>query len=104
MLLLYSTENMNGKCVGSIDANVNKGFPGICLKMDLLVLVFQITLNHGILLLIQTFNRTLIYEIGAARGKEFHYKGVTIALSPWFNFLRNPSGGRVWEVLVKILF
>ena len=51
-----------------------------------------------------TFNRTWMYEIGAAQGKEFHDKGVTIALSPWFNFLRNPSGGRVWEVLVKILF
>jgi hypothetical protein len=73
MLLLYNKENMNGKCIGSIDANVNKGFPDICLKM--LVFIFQITLNHGMLLLIQqTFNRTLMYEIGAAQRKKFHDK------------------------------
>ena len=51
-----------------------------------------------------TFNRTLMYEIGAAQGKEFHDKGINIALAPCVNYLRNPSGGRVWEVLVKILF
>ncbi|MBR6133839.1 MAG: glycoside hydrolase family 3 C-terminal domain-containing protein, partial [Bacilli bacterium] len=32
MLLLYSTENMIGKCVGSIDANKDKKFPGLCLQ------------------------------------------------------------------------
>ena len=32
MLLLFSTENMIGTCVGSIDGNKDKNFPGICLQ------------------------------------------------------------------------
>ena len=38
-----------------------------------------------------------MYEIGAAQGKEFHDKGINIALAPCVNYLRNPTGGRVWE-------
>ena len=99
MLLTYSTENMQGTCVGSIDANINKGFPGICLQDGPAGVRFSNNTQswHAAINTAATFNRTLMYEIGAAQGKEFHDKGFTIALSPCFNFLRNPSGGRVWE-------
>ena len=32
VMLLYSTENLLGDCVGSIDANKERNFPGICLQ------------------------------------------------------------------------
>ena len=99
MLLLYSTENMIGKCVGSIDANVEKNFPGICLqdgpagvRFSRKAQSWQAAINTA-----STFNRTLMYEIGEAQGKEFHDKGINIMLSPCVNILRNPLGGRVWE-------
>ena len=99
MLLLYSTENMIGKCVGSIDANVEKNFPGICLqdgpagvRFSKSAQSWQAAINTA-----STFNRTLMYEIGEAQGKEFHDKGINIMLSPCVNILRNPLGGRVWE-------
>ena len=98
MLLIYGTENMQGKCVGSIDAN-DKGFPGICLqdgpagvRFSANTTSWQAAINTA-----ATFNRTLMYEIGAAQGKEFYDKGITIMLAPCVNYLRNPLGGRVWE-------
>jgi len=98
-LLTYSTENMYGACVGSIDPNINKGFPGICLqdgpagvRFSNYTTSWQAAINTA-----ATFNRTLMYEVGAAQGKEFYDKGVTIMLAPCVNYLRNPTGGRVWE-------
>ena len=44
-----------------------------------------------------TFNRDLMYKIGAAQAREFKGKGIDIMLSPCINILRNPLGGRVWE-------
>ena len=97
MLLIYSTENMQGKCVGSIDRN--KGFPGMCLqdgpagvRFSPSTTSWQAAINTA-----ATFNRTLMYEVGAAQGKEFYDKGITIMLGPCVNYLRNPLGGRVWE-------
>ena len=97
MALIYSLENMQGTCVGSISPN--KGFPGMCLQDGPAGVRFspettswQASINTA-----ATFNRTLMYEVGAAQGKEFYDKGITIMLAPCVNFLRNPTGGRVWE-------
>ena len=38
-------------------------------------------------------------EIGFAKGKEFYDKGIIIMLAPSVNFLKNPSGWRVWEAI-----
>jgi len=99
MLLTYSTENLLGACVGSIDANKDRGFPGICLqdgpagvRRSTNTTHWQAAINTA-----STFNRELIKRVGAAQGKEFKTKGVTIMLSPCMNILRNPLGGRIWE-------
>ena len=90
---------MIGKCVGSIDANVNKGFPGICLQDGPAGVRFssntqswQAAINTA-----ATFDRDIMYDVGKAQGKEFKKKGVNILLGPCTNMLRHPSGGRVWE-------
>ena len=90
-------ENMIGKCVGSI--NSTTGFPGICLQDGPAGVRFsnntqswQAAINTA-----ATFNRTLMYEIGAAQAKEFKTKGINIMLSPCVNILRNPLGGIIWE-------
>jgi beta-glucosidase len=99
VMLLYSTENLLGKCVGSIDANKNRKFPGICLqdgpagvRFSSSTQSWQAAINTA-----ATFDRELMYKVGAAQGKEFKDKGINIMLSPCMNILRNPLGGRIWE-------
>ena len=101
--LLFGTENMQRKtedrgCVGSIDPIENK-FGGICLQDGPAGVRFsnstqswQAAINTA-----STFNKSLMYEVGKAQGKEFREKGINIALGPAMNFLRSPQGGRIWE-------
>ena len=100
--LLYGIQNMqktkeNG-CVGSIEPIPNK-FGGICLqdgpagvRFSTSTQSWQAAINTA-----STFNKTLMYEVGKAQGKEFREKGINIALGPAMNFQRNPQGGRIWE-------
>ena len=100
--LLYGIQNMqktreNG-CVGSIEPIQDK-FGGICLqdgpagvRFSLSTQSWQAGINTA-----STFNKTLMYEVGKAQGKEFREKGINIALGPAMNFLRSPQGGRIWE-------
>ena len=99
VMLLYSTENLLGKCVGSIDGNKERNFPGICLqdgpagvRLSSSAQSWQAAINTA-----ATFDRDLMFKVGAAQGKEFKAKGVNIMLGPCMNILRNPLGGRVWE-------
>ena len=101
--LLFGTENMqrdaaNGGCAGAIDPIKNK-FEGICLhdgpagvRYSKNTQSWQAGINTA-----ATFNKTLMYEVGKAQGKEFREKGVHIALSPAINIQRNPQAGRIWE-------
>ena len=101
--LLFGTENMqrdaaNGGCAGAIDPIINK-FEGICLhdgpagvRYSKNTQSWQAGINTA-----ATFNKTLMYEVGKAQGKEFREKGVHIALSPAINIQRNPQAGRIWE-------
>ena len=101
--LLFRTENMQRKtedrgCVGSIDPIENK-FGGICLQDGPAGVRFsnstqswQASINTA-----STFNKSLMYEVGKAQGKEFREKGINVALGPAMNIQRNPQGGRIWE-------
>ena len=44
-----------------------------------------------------TFNKTLMYEVGKAQGKEFRDRGINVVLGPAMNMQRSPLGGRIWE-------
>lgn len=48
-------------------------------------------------LLAQTWNRTLIREVGAMIGTEMEHFGVTLWLAPGMNIHRNPLCGRNFE-------
>ena len=101
--LLYGTHNMekkteDGGCVANIDPVEGK-FGGICLqdgpagvRFSTSTQSWQTAINT-----VSTFNKTLMYEVGKAQGKEFREKGVHIALTPGMNIQRSPQGGRLWE-------
>ena len=101
--LLYGTHNMkknteDGGCVANIDPIEGK-FGGICLqdgpagvRFSTSTQSWQAAINTA-----TTFNKTLMYEVGKAQGKEFREKGVHIALTPAMNIQRSPQGGRLWE-------
>ena len=101
--LLFGTENMqrkteDGGCVGSIDPIEGK-FGGICLqdgpagvRFSTSTQSWQAAINTA-----STFNKSLMYEVGKAQGKEFREKGINVALGPAMNIQRNPQGGRAWE-------
>ena len=101
--LLYGTQNMQkktkeGGCVGMIDPIKGK-FGGICLQDGPAGVRFsentqswQASINTA-----STFNKTLMFEVGKAQGKEFREKGVNVALGPAMNIQRSPQGGRIWE-------
>ena len=101
--LLFGTDNMKtpaqeGGCVGKIDPIEGK-FGGICLqdgpagvRYSTATQSWQAGINTA-----TTFNRTLMYEVGKAQGKEFREKGVHVALTPAMNIQRSPQGGRLWE-------
>ena len=101
--LIFGTQNMqkkteDGGCVGAIDPVEGK-FGGICLqdgpagvRFSTSTQSWQAGINTA-----TTFNRTLMYEVGKAQGKEFREKGVNVALTPAMNIQRSPQGGRAWE-------
>ena len=101
--LIFGTQNMqkkteDGGCVGAIDPVEGK-FGGICLqdgpagvRFSTSTQSWQAGINTA-----ATFNKTLMYEVGKAQGKEFREKGVNIALTPAMNIQRSPQGGRLWE-------
>ena len=88
----------DGGCVGAIDPVEGK-FGGICLqdgpagvRFSTSTQSWQAGINTA-----ATFNKTLMYEVGKAQGKEFREKGVNVALTPAMNIQRSPQGGRLWE-------
>ena len=99
VMLLYSYENLKGTCVGSIQPNKDRNFPGLCLQDGPAGVRLATNNQHwqAAINTASTFNRDLMYKVGAAQGKEFKTKGVDIMLGPCMNILRNPLGGRVWE-------
>ena len=111
--ILYGTENMkflfaeedsywDTHCVGNIDPLKNEfvNFKGMCLQDGPAGVRFangksiswQSNLN-----LANTFNRTLMYEVGYTQGQESKEKGINAFLSPCVNIMRTPQAGRVWE-------
>ena len=101
--LLYGTQNLqkkteDGGCIGAIDPIEGK-FQGLCLQDGPSGVRFapestswQAPINTA-----STFNKTLMYEIGKAQGKEFRDKGINVVLGPAMNMQRSPLGGRIWE-------
>jgi beta-glucosidase len=101
--LLYGSLNMqktseSNICVGMIDPIKDK-FGGICLqdgpagvRFSQKTQSWQAGINTA-----STFNKTLMYEVGKAQGKEFREKGINVALGPAMNMQRSPQGGRIWE-------
>ena len=101
--LLYGTQNLalktsEGGCVGAIDPIKDK-FGGLCLQDGPAGVRFtpnttswQASINTA-----STFNKTLMYEVGKAQGKEFREKGINVVLGPAMNMQRSPLGGRIWE-------
>ena len=97
--LLYGTENMLGKCCGSIDKIPSKNFTGICLqdgpagvRFSKKTTSWQSSINTA-----STFDKNLIYKVGEFQGREFYEKGINIMLGPCLNIMRMPIAGRVWE-------
>ena len=101
--MLYGIQNMQkptreGGCVGAIEPIEGK-FGGICIQDGPAGVRFsestqswQAGINTA-----ATFNKTLMYEVGKAQGKEFRDKGIHVALTPAMNIQRSPQGGRLWE-------
>ena len=101
--LLFGIQNMrkqpeDGGCVGAIEPIKGK-FPGICLQDGPSGVRFapnttswQAPINTAC-----TFNKSLMYEVGKAMGKEFRDKGINVILGPAMNMQRSPLGGRIWE-------
>ena len=88
----------DGGCVANIDPIEGK-YGGICLqdgpagvRFSTSTQSWQAAINTA-----STFNKTLMYEVGKAQGKEFREKGVHVALTPAMNIQRSPQGGRLWE-------
>ena len=101
--LLYGTQNLQkkteeGGCVGAIDPIEGK-FDGLCLqdgpggvRFAPEATSWQASINTA-----STFNKTLMYEVGKAQGKEFRDRGINVVLGPAMNMQRSPLGGRIWE-------
>ena len=101
--LLYGTQNLQkkpeeGGCVGAIDPIEGK-FQGLCLQDGPSGVRFapEATSWQAPINTASTFNKTLMYEVGKAQGKEFKDKGVNVVLGPCMNMQRSPLGGRLWE-------
>ena len=69
-MLLYSYENLQGTCVGSIQPNKDRNFPGLCLqdgpagvRLAKNTQHWQAAINTA-----STFNRDLMYKVGKAQG------------------------------------
>ena len=101
--MLFGIQNMQtrpetGGCVGMIEP-IGEKFGGICLqdgpagvRFSTSTQSWQASINTA-----STFNKTLMFEVGKAQGKEFRAKGVNVALGPAMNIQRSPQGGRIWE-------
>ncbi|THU91448.1 glycoside hydrolase family 3 protein [Dendrothele bispora CBS 962.96] len=90
---------MNGKCVGNIAANEDKGFSGLCLEdspIGVRYADFVTAFPTGIHAA-STWNRGLIRLRGLLMGREHVGKGVNVALGPMMNMGRIAQGGRNWE-------
>ncbi|THU81666.1 glycoside hydrolase family 3 protein [Dendrothele bispora CBS 962.96] len=89
----------NGRCVGNIPANEEKGFPGLCLEDSPLGVRFGdfVTAFPTGIHAASTWNRELIRLRGLLMGREHRGKGVNVALGPMMNMGRLAQGGRNWE-------
>ena len=101
--ILFGIQNMQKKpedkgCVGAIEP-IKEKFGGICLQDGPAGVRFSTSTQswQAAINTVSTFNKSLIYEVGKAQGKEFREKGVNVALTPAMNIQRNPQGGRIWE-------
>ena len=104
--LLYGDINVSKKCVGGISPIPERNFPGICLqdgpagvRPSDYTTTWQAAINSA-----ATFNKDLVYQIGAAQGGEFKTKGVNIMLTPCINIMKHPKGGRIWETFGEDAF
>ncbi|KAI9149528.1 putative beta-glucosidase F [Paramyrothecium foliicola] len=88
------------RCVGNTGSALRVNFPQLCLndaangiRQTDNVTVFPDAITAG-----ATFDKRLLYERGAAIGKEARGKGINIWLGPSVGPLgRKPKGGRNWE-------
>ena len=101
--ILFGIQNMQKKpedkgCVGAIEP-IKEKFGGICLQDGPAGVRFSTSTQswQAAINTVSTFNKSLMYEVGKAQGKEFREKGVNVALTPAMNIQRNPQGGRIWE-------
>ena len=101
--ILFGIQNMQKKpedkgCVGAIEP-IKEKFGGICLQDGPAGIRFSTSTQswQAAINTVSTFNKSLMYEVGKAQGKEFREKGVNVALTPAMNIQRNPQGGRIWE-------
>ena len=101
--ILFGIQNMQKKpedkgCVGAIEP-IKEKFGGMCLQDGPAGVRFSTSTQswQAAINTVSTFNKSLLYEVGKAQGKEFREKGVNVALTPAMNIQRNPQGGRIWE-------
>ena len=107
--ILFGIQNMQKKpedkgCVGAIEP-IKEKFGGICLQDGPAGVRFSTSTQswQAAINTVSTFNKSLMYEVGKAQGKEFREKGVNVALTPAMNIQSNPQGGRIWNHLEMIL-
>ncbi|RPB29285.1 glycoside hydrolase family 3 protein [Terfezia boudieri ATCC MYA-4762] len=89
-----------GLCVGNTGPVDRLGFPSLCLQDGPLGLRFadKATAFPAGITAGMTWNRGLLYQRGAAHGKEARGKGIHVLLGPAFGALgRMPAAGRNWE-------
>ncbi|KAI5121415.1 hypothetical protein M0805_003187 [Coniferiporia weirii] len=89
----------NGACVGNTPSISSINFPGLCLEDSPLGVRYadQVSAFPPAINVAATFNRTLMFQRGAAMAEEFKGKGVHVALGPMMNIMRAPAAGRNWE-------
>jgi beta-glucosidase len=91
--------SLSGKCLGNTGEITSRGWKGICLQDGPLGVrlagnasAFPASTNAA-----TTWDKDLIYKRANALGREFHGKGINVALGPMTNLARVPAAGRNWE-------
>jgi len=89
----------SGTCVGNTGTIPRLNFPGFCLQDSPLGVRFTdyVSAFPAAINVATTFDKTLMYNRGAAMGSEHRTKGVNVQLGPMTNMGRVAAGGRNWE-------